>query len=175
MSDAKPTPGAEVEMIKVTPMPRHHEPAAKSNPGGAYRAMVRERRFLRLAGYATLLGILWWRIPGKPEERQLLRDSITEYMMKKHDMRGVVDLEIYDELEAVGKLQRRKRWLGEAIPPANTAARELGFDVTRYPWNYDRRPPVTPWYHPTTVWYKWQRGFFYTSEEIAEIDLLYGS
>ena len=88
-------------------------------------------------------------------------------------MKGVVDLEIYEELEAVGQLQRRKKWLGQPIPVVNEAARELGFDVERYAWNYDRRPPSTAWFHPTTVWYKFQRRYFYTPDEIAEIDRLY--
>ncbi|KAJ9452395.1 hypothetical protein DIPPA_09586 [Diplonema papillatum] len=160
------------EKVRVRPLPSA-EPKLKSAPGSIYRQHIWRRRGLRVVACSALLGVIWWRVPAKAEERQLVRDSVTDYVNKKQDLRGIVDLEVYDELDTIGKLQRRKRWMGKPVPVINDAARELGFELHRYPWNYDRRPPPVAWYHPSYLWYRLSRQYYFTAEEIADIDRIY--
>eukprot|EP01063_Lacrimia_lanifica_P022609 TRINITY_DN30150_c0_g1_i1.p2 TRINITY_DN30150_c0_g1~~TRINITY_DN30150_c0_g1_i1.p2 ORF type:complete len:188 (+),score=86.13 TRINITY_DN30150_c0_g1_i1:47-565(+) len=167
----------EGEKVRVQPMPEPHSSspgAPRKAAGHVYRLHVWQRRTLRFAGVSAIAGLVYWRIPDSPQKRQLVKDSVNEYMSRRHDLRGIVDLEIYDELEAIGKYQRRKRWMGEPVPVVNQAAVELGFDHERYPWNYDRKPPDCWRYHPSMMWYRFQRKYYYTPEQIKDIDSIYG-
>eukprot|EP01062_Namystynia_karyoxenos_P073213 TRINITY_DN70042_c0_g1_i1.p2 TRINITY_DN70042_c0_g1~~TRINITY_DN70042_c0_g1_i1.p2 ORF type:complete len:179 (+),score=50.23 TRINITY_DN70042_c0_g1_i1:84-620(+) len=161
--------GAAAEEVteRVTPMPDRGAGRAWSLSARDVRSHQMYSRMLAAAGLA---GLVWYLVPGKPHERQAYRDAIQQQFEKKHSMRGLSDLEIYEEMESVGQLQRQKRRRGLGTPCVNDAARELGFDVHRYPWNYDRRPPPYYWYSWRWWQYRFNRRYFYNEQEIAEID-----
>eukprot|EP00755_Sulcionema_specki_P037837 Sspe_Gene.109743::Locus_89909_Transcript_1_3_Confidence_0.500_Length_807::g.109743::m.109743 len=173
MSSPNPTSQTpSEEMVRVEPMPSRGRVV---QAGLGKRILEVKRARWTVAACAAGIGaaFLWWRLPGTQAERMSYSIAMQEVYDRRHGFHGVVDLEIYDELETIGKYQRLKRRRGERIPPVNEAARELGFDVNRYPWNYDRRPPPRVWYSPRYQWYKFERKYFYTPDEIEDIDRLY--